>query len=46
MPEGADHKQLFDHMPVPRILVRPDGDGFVIVTLNLKAQEFFWQTRK
>ncbi len=41
MPEGADHKQLFDHMPVPRILVRPDGDGFVIVTLNLKAQEFF-----
>jgi two-component system, cell cycle sensor histidine kinase PleC len=41
MPHALDHKILFDHMPVPRLIVRPDAGEFRIVSINLKACEFF-----
>jgi PAS domain S-box-containing protein len=41
MSDGMDHKLFFDHMPVPRLIVRPEGDGFVLVSINKKASEFF-----
>ncbi|HEU4838083.1 MAG TPA: PAS domain S-box protein, partial [Micavibrio sp.] len=36
-----DHKLLFDHMPVPRIIVRHVDGRFKVVDLNQKACEFF-----
>lgn len=41
MPEGIDHKLMFDHMPVPRFIVRPENGKFRVVSMNLKAAEFF-----
>lgn len=41
MPDGMDHKLLFDHMPVPRLIVKPQGEDYVILSLNKKACEFF-----
>jgi len=39
---AVDHKALFQQMPVPRFLVKPeDGQKFVILDLNDKALEFF-----
>jgi two-component system cell cycle sensor histidine kinase PleC len=41
MLQGMDHKLLFDHMPVPRIIVRHEEGRFYLVALNQKACEFF-----
>ncbi len=41
MSEIMDHKLFFDHMPVPRLIVRPEGDNFVLVSINQKASQFF-----
>ncbi|MBN8521479.1 MAG: PAS domain S-box protein [Alphaproteobacteria bacterium] len=40
-----DHKSLFDHLPVPRFIVRQDGDNFVIQECNRKAEEYFSKPR-
>lgn len=45
MPEGIDHKILFDRMPVPRMVVKPREDGsFGIMSINEKACSFFSTT--
>ena len=36
-----DHKLLFDHMPVARIIVRHEDGKFLILAMNQKACEFF-----
>ena len=41
MLQSMDHKLLFDHMPVPRIIVRHVDGRFTVVDLNQKACEFF-----
>lgn len=41
MSEIMDHKLFFDHMPVPRLIVRPQGNNFVLVSINQKASQFF-----
>lgn len=46
MTESLDHKLLFDHMPVPRLIVRPDGPEFIIASMNMKAAEFFGRAEK
>lgn len=46
MPDGIDHKLLFDRMPVPRLIVRPDGDEFRVESFNHRAAEFFGKTEQ
>lgn len=41
MPHGVDHKLLFDHMPVPRFVVRASDGSFALVSINKKAREYF-----
>lgn len=41
MTKDIDHKLFFDHMPVPRMIVRPQGDSFSIVTINKRAASLF-----
>ncbi len=41
MPDTPDHKKLYDHMPVPRFIVRPADGHFKLISMNLKACEFF-----
>ena len=41
MSQDIDHKMLFDRMPVPRLVVRPEGEQFSIVSINDRASEFF-----
>ena len=36
-----DHKSLFDAMPVPRLLIKPEGKSFVIQEANRRASEYF-----
>ncbi len=36
-----DHKALFDAMPVPRLLIKPDGKHFVIEEANRRALDYF-----
>lgn len=36
-----DHKSLFDAMPVPRLLIKPEGKHFVILEGNRRAYEYF-----
>ncbi len=40
----VDHQALFDLMPLPRFMVKRDGDDFVIVDANRKALEYFGRT--
>lgn len=45
MPEGIDHRILFQRMPVPRMVVKPREDGsFGILSINEKACSFFSTT--
>lgn len=46
MTEDIDHKLFFDHMPVPRMIVRPDGDSFTIVTINKRAASVFQKSEE
>lgn len=46
MPTGVDHKALFDHMPVPRMIVRLENGVFHLVSLNAKACEFLGVSEK
>jgi len=46
MSKELDHKLLFDHMPVPRIIVRHEEGHFTLLALNKKACEFFGKTEK
>jgi two-component system cell cycle sensor histidine kinase PleC len=41
MTDGLDHNLLFDQMPVPRLIVRPEDGRFYILSINKKAAEFF-----
>lgn len=41
--DAPDHKLLFDSMPVPRLIMRHDENGFLILSMNQKAREFFQQ---
>lgn len=41
MLQGMDHKLLFDHMPVARIIVRHEDGKFLLLAMNQKACEFF-----
>lgn len=36
-----DHKALFDAMPVPRLLIKPEGKGFVVEEANNRAFDYF-----
>ena len=36
-----DHKALFDAMPVPRLLIKPEGKHFVVEEGNRRAYEYF-----
>lgn len=42
---GIDHKALFNQMPVPRFLVRRDGNDFIICEADDKALQFFERSR-
>jgi two-component system cell cycle sensor histidine kinase PleC len=44
MTKEVDYKTLFDHMPVPRFVVKPEGGDFVVSTVNAKACEYFSKT--
>ncbi len=46
MTKDVDYKTLFDHMPVPRFIIRPDGDQFVIDAANKKACEYFGESEQ
>ncbi|PZQ46549.1 MAG: PAS domain-containing sensor histidine kinase [Micavibrio aeruginosavorus] len=46
MPEGIDHKLLFDRMPVPNLIVEHKDGGYFIVDINDKACEFFGKIKK
>lgn len=41
MLQGMDHKLLFDHMPVARMIVRHEDGNFLLLAMNQKACEFF-----
>jgi two-component system cell cycle sensor histidine kinase PleC len=43
MIDSVDHKVLFDHMPVPRFIMKPEGKSFVLVSINQRASNFFAQ---
>lgn len=36
-----DHKALFEAMPVPRLLIKPEGKHFVVEEGNRRAYEYF-----
>ena len=40
-PTTIDHQALFDLMPIPRFIVKREGDGFIVVQANAKALLFF-----
>ena len=45
--ESVDHKLLFNSMPVPRFIVKPDEDGhYVIQEINARALEYFSRRRE
>ncbi len=44
MKDKLDHKLLFDHMPVPRLIMRQENGAFYILALNEKACDFFGKT--
>jgi PAS domain S-box-containing protein len=48
MKEGLiDYSVLFDLMPVPRFIVRPDGlGGYFVIDANKKALQYFGRERK
>lgn len=37
----VDHKALFDVMPVPRLLIKPEGKHFTIMDANRRALDYF-----
>ncbi len=44
-PDGLDYKTLFDRMPVPRFVVRPEGGGlYTFVEVNARAAAWFART--
>jgi PAS domain S-box-containing protein len=36
-----DHKALFEIMPVPRLLIKPEGKNFTIIAANKRALDYF-----
>ena len=36
-----DHKALFNAMPIPRLLIQPEGKAYVVMEANLRALEYF-----
>ncbi len=46
MPEGIDHRILFERMPVPRMVVKPYDGGFKILSINEKACAFFGKSQE
>lgn len=46
MSEAVDHKTLFDHMPVPRFIIKPEDGNFILISVNKKACEYFGKTEK
>lgn len=36
-----DHKALFDAMPVPRLLIQPEGKHFIVTEANRRALDYF-----
>ncbi len=36
-----DHKALFDAMPVPRLLIKPEGKHFIVEEGNRRAYDYF-----
>lgn len=44
-PDAPDYKTLFDRMPVPRFVVRPEGAGvFSFIEVNARAAAWFART--
>lgn len=41
MDKDVDYKTLFDYMPVPRFVIKPEGDEFILISANAKACEYF-----
>lgn len=46
MTKAVDHKTLFDSMPVPRFIIKPEGGDFILVSVNKKACEYFEKPEK
>ncbi len=46
MTKDVDHKTLFDHMPVPRFIVKPEDGNFALVSVNRKACDYFDKSEK
>jgi two-component system cell cycle sensor histidine kinase PleC len=45
LPDRIDHKALFDHLPVPRFILKRQGDVFVVVECNPKAELYFSKSK-
>ena len=43
--ELPDQRLLFDNMPVPRLIIRYEQDGFFVLSMNNKACDFFQQDK-
>ena len=37
----VDHKALFDIMPVPRLLIKPEGKRYTVIDANQRALDYF-----
>ncbi len=40
-PADVDHRKLFEAMPVPRFVLEPRKDSYVILSVNQKARDYF-----